>query len=98
VALSEVDPGSLVTIYRITEEAEEDAELLVYLEESGLVPGARATVVEVSSGRDSVTIDGPRGRSTMGLRPAALIRVLPGEADPALFHKVPERALLLVPR
>ena len=29
------------------------------------------------------------GRATLGLRPAALIRVLPGEADPALFHRVP---------
>jgi len=27
----------------------------------------------------------------LGLRPAALIRVLPGEADPTLFHRVPER-------
>jgi DtxR family Mn-dependent transcriptional regulator len=92
VALSEVDPGSLVTIYRITEEAEEDAELLVYLEQAGLVPGAGAMVVDASSARDSVTLDGPRGRSTMGLRPAALIRVLPGEADPALFHRIPDSA------
>jgi DtxR family Mn-dependent transcriptional regulator len=92
VPLSEVEPDSLVTIYRITEEAEEDAELLVYLEQSGLVPGATATVVEVSHARDSITIDGPRGRSTMGHRPAALIRVLPGQADPALFHRIPEAA------
>ena len=27
--------------------------------------------------------------ATLGLRPAALVRVLPGEADPSLFHKVP---------
>jgi hypothetical protein len=25
----------------------------------------------------------------MGLRPAGLIRVLPGRADPALFHTLP---------
>jgi DtxR family transcriptional regulator, Mn-dependent transcriptional regulator len=87
--LSDVEAGSEVTIYRITEEAEEDVELLTYLEQGGLVPGALASVVEVSHGRDSLTIDGPRGRSTMGLRPAALIRVLPGRADPGLFHKVP---------
>ena len=90
IALADAEPGSEVTIFRITEEAEEDAELLVYLEKAGLVPGARARVVEVSSGRDSLTIEGPRGRGTMGLRPAALIRVLPGEADPSLFHQVPE--------
>jgi len=90
IALSDAEPGSQVTIYRITEEAEEDAELLVYLEQQGLVPGTPAHVVDVSAARDSVTVDGPRGRSTMGLRPAALIRVLAGEADPALFHRVPE--------
>jgi DtxR family Mn-dependent transcriptional regulator len=89
VRLSEVEPGSEVTIYRITEEAEEDVELLTYLEQGGLVPGVVASVAEVSVGRDSITIVGPRGRSSMGLRPAALIRVLPGRADPALFHKVP---------
>lgn len=90
IALADADPGTDVTVYRITEEAEEDAELLVDLERAGLVPGARARVVDVSAARDSVTLDGPRGRSTMGLRPAALIRILPGEADPALFHQVPD--------
>jgi DtxR family Mn-dependent transcriptional regulator len=89
IRLSEVEPGAEVTIYRITEEAEEDVELLTYLEQGGLVPGTLASVVEVSIGRDSITIEGPRGRSTMGLRPAALIRVLPGRADPGLFHQVP---------
>jgi DtxR family transcriptional regulator, Mn-dependent transcriptional regulator len=90
IALAEVQPGTTVTILRITEEAEEDGELLLYLEEQGLVPGVPATVLEVSASRDSVAFDGPRGRGTMGLRPAALIRVLPGEADPALFHRVPD--------
>jgi DtxR family Mn-dependent transcriptional regulator len=92
IRLSEVEAGSEVTIFRITEMAEEDRELLEYLEAQELVPGAHATVVEVSTGRDSLTIDGPLGRGSLGLRPAALIRVLPGRADPALFHRVPERA------
>ena len=87
--LSEAEAGTQVTILRITEEAEEDAGLLVYLEQQGLGPGAVAQVVDVSSGRDSITLDGPNGRSTMGLRPAALIRALPGIADPSLFHSVP---------
>ena len=42
-----------------------------------------------SESLDSLTLDGPRGRATLGLRPAALIRVLTGPADPGLFHKVP---------
>lgn len=90
IPLSTAEKGT-VTILRITEEAEEDAELLVYLEQQGLVPGTHASVLEVSASRDSISIDGPRGRTTMGLRPAALIRVLPGIADPGLFHRVPDR-------
>jgi DtxR family Mn-dependent transcriptional regulator len=89
--LSAVEPGTDVTIYRITEEAEEDAELLTYLETQQLFPGTLARIAEVSTSRDSIAIDGPTGRSTMGLRPASLIRVLPGRADPALFHSIPAR-------
>jgi hypothetical protein len=90
IPLSAAEQGGEVTIYRITEEAEEDKELLVYLEEAALVPGTVVRVSDVSAGRDSITLEGPRGRSTMGLRPAGLIRVLPGVADAALFHRVPE--------
>lgn len=88
--LSEVDAGAHATIYRITEEAEEDAGLLSYLEARALKPGAKVNVLARSESLDSLTLDGPRGRATLGLRPAALIRVLPGDADPALFHRVPE--------
>ncbi len=89
IPLSEAEAGTEITILRITEEAEEDVELLSYLEESGLMPGVVASITEVSHGRDSITFEGPRGRGTMGLRPAALIRILPGRADPGLFHQIP---------
>ena len=92
VPLSDVEAGQHATVYRITEEAEEDAGLLSYLEARALTPGARVTILARSESLDSLTLDGPRGRATLGLRPAALIRVLPGEADPALFHRVPERS------
>ena len=91
IRLSEMEAGSPTTVYRITEEAEEDAGLLSYLEARALTPGARITVLARSESLDSLTLDGPRGRATLGLRPASLIRVLPGEADPALFHAVPPR-------
>ena len=78
--LSELESGTKATVLRITEEAEEDAGLLSYLE---------ARALARSESLDSLTLDGPRGWATLGLRPAALIRVLPGEADPALFHHVP---------
>jgi DtxR family Mn-dependent transcriptional regulator len=87
--LSTIPSGSHVTIYRITEEAEEDAALLSYLEARGLRPGAPVTILARSESLDSLTLDGPLGRATLGLRPAALVRVLQGEADPALFHRVP---------
>lgn len=89
IPLSEAEAGTDITILRITEEAEEDVELLSYLEQSGLMPGVVARITEVSHGRDSLTFEGPRGPGTMGLRPAALIRVLPGRADPGLFHLIP---------
>jgi DtxR family Mn-dependent transcriptional regulator len=89
--LSDVDAGVGVTIYRITEAAEEDGGLVSYLQARGLRPGAQATVLARSESTDSLTLEGPLGRVTLGLRPASLIRVLEGEPDPALFHTVPSR-------
>lgn len=86
--LSDVDSGAHVTIYRITEEAEDDPGLLSYLEARGLRPGSRVTVLARSESTDSLTLDGPLGRATLGLRPAGLVRVLTGEPDPGLFHRV----------
>ncbi|MFL5779646.1 MAG: metal-dependent transcriptional regulator [Chloroflexota bacterium] len=95
--LSEVEAGQRVTIYRITEEAEDDPALLSYLEARALQPGAPVTVLARSGSLDSLTLDGPRGRATLGLRPASLVRVLAGEADPALFHVPPGLAAGGVP-
>ncbi len=87
--LSEMEAGARATVYRITEEAEEDAGLLSYLEARAIKPGAPITILARSESLDSLTLDGPLGRASLGLRPAALIRVLPGTADPDLFHQVP---------
>jgi DtxR family Mn-dependent transcriptional regulator len=87
--LSSVESGTRATVYRITEEAEEDPGLLSYLEARALTPGAHITILARSESLDSMTLDGPRGRATLGLRPASLIHVLPGDADPSLFHHVP---------
>jgi DtxR family Mn-dependent transcriptional regulator len=92
VPLSDVDSGTRVTIYRITEAAEEDTGLLSYLEARGLRPGSQVTVLARSGSTDSLTLEGPFGRATLGLRPASLIRVLPGEPDAALFHRVPAQS------
>lgn len=92
IRLSETTAGDRVTIYRITEEAEEDPGLLSYLEARGLRPGIHVSILARSESLDSLTLDGPLGRATLGLRPASLVRVLPGAADPALFHRVPTRS------
>ena len=92
IPLSEIEGGQHATIYRITEEAEEDAGLLSYLEARALTPGAPVTVLARSESLDSLTLEGPRGRATLGLRPAGLVHVLRGDADPGLFHKVPAPA------
>jgi Fe2+ transport system protein FeoA len=89
--LSELESGTRATVLRITEEAEEDAGLLSYLEARALTPGAPITILARSESLDSLTLEGPRGRATLGLRPAALIRVIEGDADPSLFHIVPAR-------
>ncbi|HEU4671716.1 MAG TPA: metal-dependent transcriptional regulator [Candidatus Limnocylindrales bacterium] len=87
--LASVEAGRTATIYRITEDAEEDKALLSYLEARALTPGAPITVLARSESLDSLTLDGPRGRATLGLRPAGLVRVLPGhDVDRSLFHTV----------
>ncbi len=91
VALSEVVSGAHVTVYRIMEAAEEDGGLVSYLEARGLRPGAAVTILARSESTDSLTLEGPLGRATLGLRPASLIRVLEGDPEPELFHTVPRR-------
>ena len=91
MALCDVESGQRAIVYRISEEAEEDEGLVSYLEARGLLPGAPVTVLARSLSTDSMTVQGPIGRATMGLRPASLILVLPPDADPALFHRVPSR-------
>ncbi len=100
LALSEAREGNEVTILRVTEEAEEDALLLTFLQENGIRPGNSFTVLEVAGHIGTMTlrrIDGGAddGREvTLGLVAAAKLRMLEGRADPALFHRVPERARL----
>lgn len=90
--LADLEAGDTATIYRVTEAAEADGALLGYLEARGLIPGARITVLSRSSSLDSLTLDGPIGRASLGLRPAALVQVMRGAVDAALFHQIPARS------
>jgi DtxR family transcriptional regulator, Mn-dependent transcriptional regulator len=96
--LSGAEAGSEATILRVTEEAEEDARLLTFLQENGIRPGNAFAVVDVAEHLGTMTlrrITPTAGEEvTLGLVAAAKIRVLPGRADQALFHRVPDRARL----
>ncbi len=96
IPLSEAAASGQVTILRVTEEAEEDARLLTFLQEHGIRPGAVLDVLDVADHLGTIRLrpEGGEQEVTLGLAAAAKIRALPGRADPALFHRVPERARL----
>ena len=98
--LSSATAGTDATILRVTEEAEEDARLLTFLQENGVRPGNVFEVVDVAEHIGTMTLrrvaagaeDGHE--VTLGLSAAAKLRMLEGRADQGLFHRVPERARL----
>ena len=100
VPLSDAEEGSEVTILRVTEEAEEDARLLTFLQDNGVRPGHVFVVVDVAEHIGTMTlrrVEAERADGhavTLGLVAAAKLRILPGRADGTLFHRVPERARL----
>jgi DtxR family Mn-dependent transcriptional regulator len=72
--LDQVDSGDEVIIQRITEEAEEDLQLMRYLQEHGVAPGARMTVREATRFNALVVLEGPVGPVPLGLPVAAKLR------------------------
>jgi DtxR family transcriptional regulator, Mn-dependent transcriptional regulator len=98
--MSDSQAGSTITVLRVTEEAEEDARLLTFLQENGVRPGHAFEVVDVADHIGTMTLRrSDRGSMdghevTIGLVAAAKLRVLDGRADATLFHRVPERARL----
>jgi DtxR family transcriptional regulator, Mn-dependent transcriptional regulator len=100
VAMSSAVAGHEITVLRVTEEAEEDARLLTFLQENGIRPGHVFEVVDVAEHVGTMTLrrvasDGSDGHEVIiGLAAAAKLRMLDGRADRSLFHRVPERARL----
>jgi DtxR family Mn-dependent transcriptional regulator len=98
--LAEAQAGTDITILRVTEEAEEDARLLTFLQQNGVRPGHVFEVADVADHIGTMTLRRVAGGAddghevTIGLVAAAKLRMLPGRADQALFHRVPERARL----
>jgi DtxR family Mn-dependent transcriptional regulator len=66
--------GDELVIQRITEEAEEDLQLMKYLQEHGIAPGARMTVRESTPATAMLVLEGPAGTVPLGLPVAAKLR------------------------
>ncbi|MGI8872367.1 MAG: metal-dependent transcriptional regulator [Candidatus Limnocylindria bacterium] len=90
--LSEARAGEQITILRVTEQAEEDARLLTFLEQNDVRPGAMFTVTDVADHIGTMTLERDERRVTLGLVAAAKLRMLRGRADERLFHRVPDRS------
>jgi DtxR family Mn-dependent transcriptional regulator len=77
VALDRLPEGREATLEFISEELEEDSEILKYLESHALKPGARIKVREVIPSVDVLSLDTDSGPVSLGLAVAARIRVQP---------------------
>jgi DtxR family Mn-dependent transcriptional regulator len=75
VRLEVVSAGDRVTIERISEEAENDHELLSYFQRSGLLPGKTFDVVEVEPYNSLLVLLGSEGRIPVSLAVARKIWV-----------------------
>jgi DtxR family transcriptional regulator, Mn-dependent transcriptional regulator len=72
--LDQARSGDDILIQRITEEAEEDLQLMRYLQEHGVAPGAQMHVREATSFNGLVVLEGPGGQVPLGLPVAAKLR------------------------
>src|SRR5438067_5889442 len=72
--LDEARPGDKLLFQRITEEAEEDLDLMRYLQEHGVEPGAHMKVREATSFNALVVLEGPHEPVPLGFPVAAKLR------------------------
>ena len=75
-SLAEARLDQEVVVERIVEEAEEDLQLMGYLERSGIVPGARLHVSEVALSAGLVTVERGDQHIPLGMTAASKVRVL----------------------
>jgi len=72
--LDRAKTGDELIIQRITEEAEVDLQLMRYLQEHGVAPGARMRVHEASAFNGLLVLEGSEGQVPLGLQVAAKLR------------------------
>ncbi len=76
VLLATLSEGDEREIDGVQEEAEEDAELMLFLQQNGLTPGAKLRVVEVASYNATLTIEIHGKSVVLGVPAAENVRVL----------------------
>jgi DtxR family transcriptional regulator, iron-dependent repressor len=72
--LDQAVTGDELTIQRITEEAEEDLQLMRYLQDHGVGPGARMHVREATGFNGLLVLEGAQGPVPLGIPVAAKLR------------------------
>jgi DtxR family Mn-dependent transcriptional regulator len=77
VTLDSLEPGEGAILKFISEELEEDNELLGYLDRHSLRPGRQITIAEKVTSTGVISIDNGEEKVSLGLAAAARIRVLP---------------------
>jgi DtxR family Mn-dependent transcriptional regulator len=68
--LSEAQAGQRLIIRRVHESAEEQPELMAYMEEKGLLPGAEVTVQEIMTFNETISLECQGQTTVLGLAPA----------------------------
>ena len=68
--------GETIALQRITEEAEEDLELMRYLQSHGVAPGAFLRVAEVARSEQRLVLEGDQGRAELDLAAAGKLRAV----------------------
>jgi DtxR family Mn-dependent transcriptional regulator len=76
VPLGALDPGTGATVKFISEELEEDSELLNYLDQHDIKPGCAVRVSEKAPATGVVLIETQGGQASLAVATAARIRVL----------------------
>ncbi len=79
VFLSSLKEGDEREVDGVQEDAEDDADLMRFLQQSGLAPGTRIRVIEVASYNSTMTVEVEGRQVVLGLPAAESLRVL----DPA---------------
>jgi DtxR family Mn-dependent transcriptional regulator len=75
--LDQAAEGQTLVLQRITEEAEEDLELMRYLQANGVAPGTTLRVAEVSRFNQTIALAGEQGDVVLGLKAASKLRAVP---------------------